>query len=359
MARRVKHCSLHRIASTELRVVADVEGGVLPLIEVEEAVIRRYAAQEAWPHRAVTLFVMQDLEPLSRQLGPGASLPPGGTAALEHRAVLNAYDLADPAECHVFVNQQAMKREGYWDDPLAIRGLLAHEHAHPLAENETTRASRSLELDVSVEGVRAPLPLPSAARRAHRATGSKADRDRRRKVRSLLALLGEKLCLYAPREIFANEVAIRSDFAEALLHVDRRAMANAARSVAGRQDLRQQLQQQVSGGSLTAQEAEALLLIGDLRGYLDLSLEVAAFRRAGREADAAALEGVLASEVFPVLAPEVPEIYGAVMEQYLALRADMDRTRLLRWAEAVLSLLPQALAGKAVRLEYRLRARED
>ena len=46
MARTVKHFSLHRIAGTELRVVADVEDGVLPVIQVEEVVIRGYAGTE-------------------------------------------------------------------------------------------------------------------------------------------------------------------------------------------------------------------------------------------------------------------------------------------------------------------------
>ena len=158
--RTVKHFSLHRIVETELRVVSDVEAGVLPVIQVEEAVIRDYARREVWPHRWVTLFVLQDLQPLVRQLTPspalplpggGNSLPPGGAAALEHRPVVNVYDLADPAGCYIFVNRKAMMKEGYWDDALAIQGLLAHEHAHPLAENEATRSSRCLHMELSPE----------------------------------------------------------------------------------------------------------------------------------------------------------------------------------------------------------------
>ena len=349
MARTVKHFSLHRIAGTELRVVADVEAGVLPLIEVEEAVIRGYTEQGRWPHRAVTLFILQNLQPLVRQLRPGAALPPGGASALEHRPVLNAYDLADLAECHVFVNQHVMEKEDYWEDALAIRGLLAHEHAHPAAENGTTRASRSLRLHLSVEGLRAPAaPQPAAD------AEQQASPDRHKKVRALLALLGEKLCLYAPRELFANEVTIRSGFAEALLHLDRRTMTNAARSVAGRVELRRQLQQQVSEGTLTAGEADVLLLIGDLRGYLDLAIEVAPFRRAGRDGHARELQGLVESNVLRHLSPEVPEAYHALMGQYMDLRAEMTAAELLRWSDAVVNILVGALASKGATLQYQL-----
>ena len=130
MARTIKHFSLHRIAGTELRVVADVEEGTLPVVQAEETVLRRYVQREAWPHRWVTLFILQDLQPLVRQLthtptpsqpfpyqgegskGGGASLPPGGATALNYRPVVNVYDLANPAGCNVFVNRQAMISEG-------------------------------------------------------------------------------------------------------------------------------------------------------------------------------------------------------------------------------------------------------
>jgi hypothetical protein len=367
MARTVKHFSLHRIAGTELRVVADVETGVLPVIQVEEAVIRGYACQETrfleengfltrpWPHRWVTLFVLQDLQPLIRQLTPtpplpiprggskggGAGLPPGGAAALNHRPVVNVYDLADLAACHVFVNRQAMEKEGYWDDPLAIQGLLAHEHAHPLTENETTRTSRQFQVELSLESP------PSAFR------NSKFE------IRNLLTLLADKLCLYAPREIFANELAIRSGFGEALLHLNRRNMSNAARSVAGREGLYQQLQEEVASGNLIPQEANLLLLIGDLKGYLDLALEVVPFYRAGREAEARELEAILETAVFPYLEPEATRAYTALREQYIALRADLTPGELVSWGEGVLHILAEALAEKGLVLQYQLRIADD
>lgn len=383
MTRTVKHFSLHRIAGTELRVVADVESGVLPVIQAEEAVIRGYARQKVWPHRWVTLFVLQDLQPLTRQLRSGAdpsglraealkagglsgstelteaasgrSLPPGGAAALDHRPVVNVYDLADSAGCHIFVNRQAMAKEGYWDDPLAIRGLLAHEHAHPLADNETTRASRQLQVELSLE------PSPSAA---YRPPGTGTEQavddwwwtaDRQDKVHRLLTLLVDKLCVYAPRELFANEVTIQSGFGEALLHLDQRNVDNASHSVAGREDLRRQLQQEVTRGNLTPPAAELLLLIGDLKGYLDLALEVAPFCRTGRDAEAQGLETVLEAEVFPHIDPGVPQTYNALRDQYITLRADLTPAELMAWGEGVLSILAKVLVVKGLALQYRLR----
>lgn len=347
MARTVKHFSLHRIAGacpelvegTELRVVADVESGVLPVVQEEEAVIRGYACTEfRWPHRWVTLFVLQDLQPLARQIRAGAALPPGGTLALDHRPVVNTYDLADLTSCHVFVNRQAMEKEGYWDDALAIRGLLAHEHAHPLAENATTRASRQLQIELSLEG------SPSVSEIQNSTFN----------VRSLLTLLADKLCVYAPREIFANEVTIQSGFSEALLHLDRRAVENASRGVAGRKDLQHQLQQRVTQGDLTPAGADVLLLIGDMKGYLDLALEVAPFYRTKRESDARELESTLEANVFPHLEPEVPKAYVALREQYLTLRADLTPPELVAWGEEVLSILSEALAEKEMTLRYSL-----
>lgn len=342
MARTVKHLSLHRIAGTELRVVSDAEAGVLPVIQVEAAVIRGYvgASRHEWPHRWVTLFILQDLQPLVRQLAFTPSLPQieggseGGGLAVEQRPVLNIYDLANPDGCHVFINQHVMTREGYWDDLQAIRGLLAHEHAHPLAENETTRASRELgNLRIKKSG-NYPMPgLPN----------------------SLLTSLAERLCVRAPREVFANEQAIRSGFGDALLHLNRRNVTNAGRSMAGRKTLHRRLQAQVAQGTLTPAAAAVLLFTGDLDSHLDLALEVAPFYRAGRENDAKELESVLETEVFPHLDPQVARTYTALREQYIALTPNLSRPGLTAWSEGVLSVLAKALAEKGLELQYCLR----
>jgi len=344
MARTVKHFSLHRIGGTELRVVADVENGVIPLIQVEEAVIRGYAQQGLWPCRSVTLFVLQDLQPLIRQLHAGANLPPGGTAALDHRPVVNVYDLAERASCHIFINQQAMRKEGYWDNPLAVQGLLAHEHAHPLAENETIRSSRCLQVELS-----------NVVLRPQSEVLSPKSSEFELRTKDLLTLLADKLCLYAPREVFANDMTIRSGFGEALLHLNRLNVLNASRNVAGREELRRQLQQEVTQGNLTPTAADLLLLIGDLKGYLDLALEVAPFYRTEREIEAQELETVLETKVFPHLEPEVPRVYTTLREQYVALNADLTPDELVAWGAEVLNILVEALTEKGLIVGYRLR----
>jgi hypothetical protein len=354
MTHTIKHFSVHRIAGTELRVVADVDVGVLPVIQVEEAVIRGYARHSRWPHRWVNLSILQDLQPLLRQLSrwaeladtpAGRSLPPGGAVDLDSRPVVNVYDLADPEGCHVFVNQQAMRKEGYWDDLLAIQGLLAHEHAHPLAENETIRASRQMGVELSPDF---DFPISDFG---------KGDRSSR--IVRLLSLLAGKLSVYAPREIFSNELTIGSGFGDALLHLNRCNVVNAGRSVAGRPELGQRLQQEVSGGTLSPTAAYLLLLIGDLTSYLDLVLEIAPFYRAGRESDARQLETMLETALFPYLEPQVVQVYTALREQYVALMADLSPAGLLDWSQGVLRILDQALAEKGLALHWHLWKRDE
>ncbi len=349
MARTVKHLSLHRIAGTELRVVADVEEGVLPIVEIEEAVIRRYVrqSQPVWPHRSVTLFVLADLQPLAQQIKQqlGNRQPEAGSlqpATTSNMPVVNVYDLADLASCNVFINRQVMMREGYWTDALAVQGLLAHEHAHPLSENGTTRASRELALQVTLEGQAL-------------AGCSMELKDR---LQQLWVGLATKLCLYAPREIFANQLTIASGFGEALLYLDRRNVTNASRSVLGRTELRRQLQQQVAQDNLTPAGSELVLLIGDLNSYLDLTLEIAPFYRAGRERDARELEDLLEKTVFSQLGPEVGEVFSALRDQYVALDANLSLTQLRTWAAGILDSLAQVLAAKGLQLPYRLETPE-
>jgi hypothetical protein len=355
MARTVKHFSLHRIlapappgaratAGTELRVVSDVEAGVLPVIQVEEEVIRGYVnagGRETcpdWPHRWVTLFILQDLQPLVHQLGGAAAAVPPSAAAVEGRPVLNVYDLADLDGCHVFVNQRVMAKQGYWGDLRAVEGLLAHEHAHPLAENQATRSSRQLVGNLEIrESGSAPLPeLPN----------------------SLLTQLAEKISISAAREVFANELAIRGGFGDSLFYLNQLNVANAGRSMAGREELNRRLQQRVTRGTLTPVAADLLLLIGDLESHLDLALEVAPFYRAGRESNAHELESMLETEVFSRLDPQVRWAYIALREQYIALSADLSPSGLMEWGEKVLSILTKVLTEKGLKLQFRWEIRK-
>jgi len=335
MTRLVKHFDLHQVLGTELRVVSDVEDGVLDMIQAEDAVVRGYMALGLWRHTWVDLFVLQDLQSLAGQLGEAGGLPPGGSQALDMRPVVNAYDLADLSGCHVFVNQKVMLREGYWGDAAATRALLAHEHSHPLSENETTRASRALRLKMT-------RLETSALASATSASGERQSVIESRLV-ALVAVLAEKLCCYAPREIFANDLTIVSGFADDLHYLDRNVMATAAKGVLARVDLVKHLQGEVDQGRLPADEGARLLLVGDLKGYVDLALETAPFYRMGRADEARQLETVLFENIFPRLDPQIEEVYRELRSLYVELTPDLSVAALASWGERVLELLAGAL----------------
>jgi hypothetical protein len=159
-------------------------------------------------------------------------------------------------------------------------------------------------------------------------------------------VLVDKLCVYAPREIFANEVAIRCGFEDALLHLNRLNVAGARRSVEGRESLRRHLEEEVGAG--------VLLLVGDLKGYLDMALEVAPFYRTGRTVEARELEASLQAGVFSRLEPEVTRAYEALQDQCVALRPDASPVELARWSEGVAEVLTEALQTKGLALQYKV-----
>ena len=349
MLRSIKHFSLHRINSTELRVVSDVAEGVLPVIQAEESVVRKYTLSTGWPHRWITLFVLEDLQPLLRQLRQGArpaslafarqNLSTADVAALSERPVVNVYDLADLSTCNIFVNRREMMTQHYWDDAQAIRGLMAHEHAHPLAENEITRASRQIHFQV-LDG---------------RVTTPQETGNRLSKITQVLALLGEKLSLLAPREILTNEMTIQSSFSEDLLHLNLCNMDNAGASIAGRTALVQHLHQEVTQGDLTEKETGLLLLVGDLNGFLPLALEIAPFYRVGKPDDARALEQILETSVFPYLDPLAVKCYIDLRDHYIALSAgNLPISEMVAWSNTVLQILCGALMVKDFSLQYEM-----
>jgi len=346
MLRSVKHFSLHRIHFTELRVVSDVAEGVLPVIEAEERVVQKYSQAPGWPHRWITLFVLEDLQPLLRQLHQGAfpanlalaqpSLSPAEVSALSERPVVNVYDLADLTTCNIFVNRQEMMKQHYWEDAYAMRGLMAHEHAHPLAENEITQASRQVHLRV-LDG---------------RMKGQPAS-DRTSKIIQVLIPLAEKLSLLAPRELLTNELSIHSSFSEDLLHLNMLNVANAGASIAGRESLEQRLQEEVSQGDLTKAEAGLLLLVGDLNGFLPLALEIAPFYRAGKPDSAHVLEGVLETSVFPNLDPLAVKCFNHLCDHYMALPSlNLSLPEMAAWSEKVIQILCSPLQARDFSLQY-------
>ncbi len=339
MSRNVRHFSLHRIAHTELRVVADIDdSGVLPIIQFEEAVIRSYVNHANWPHQWVMLYILDDFQPLIRQLRSGVNpaileatgynLSPESAAVLNKRPVVNLFDLSNLTGCNIFVNRRAMLDAGYWKDHLAIEALLAHEHAHPLAENDATRASRGLKLRLNQASVHPPNLQP------------------------VLAGLAENLCKLAPREVFANQTTLLNGYAKALYHLNRHNLINVTRGIATRKLLLRQLQNQIAAGNLSEQDAGLLAVGGDLSAHLPLAMEIAPFYRAGLAAEGEKLENALNQGVFPHIEPLTRQAFQLLLEAYIALQP--DAASLTGWAEGVLTILAESFAQKGLNLDYRL-----
>jgi hypothetical protein len=325
--RTVKHLSLDRIGGTELRVVSDIEHGVFPILSAEQTVVERYTATGRWPHRRVTFYILQDLQPLISQLKLA------GGVALASRPAACIYDLARLDDCFVFVNEQVMRRDGTWDDLLAAQGLLAHEHAHPIAENAAIRASRRLRADLAITG-------PARAR-------------------AVLAPLIETITWGAPRELFTNQTAIEAGFGEALFHLDAAVMADAAKSVFNRAEMTGALENEVRAGAISPREAEAVALIGDFQAHLPLALETAPFRRAERDDDAARLEQILEQMVFPRVDRRVRPAYAALRDHYLTARPEMGAGDLIKWSSDGLKLLSAPLHETGVSVTFQFRVGED
>ena len=322
----IRHFALHRIGDVELRVFSDIETGVIGITDVEDAVLQRFVEVAGWPHRVVSLFVLSDLSPLQRQLVATAKLLPGGIKGLGLRPIVNLYDLADLTACNIFINQTAMVKEGYWGDRLAQTALLAHEHAHPLAENGTTHASRQIAVTVQPASQR---PLDSADEAAWG-----------EKLRRLLQLQVDKLCLYAPREVFTNDTVLREGFGDALYYLDLQNVNTAAKGVQARPALVASL---AAEAALTAAGRAIFLVVADLKAYLDLALEIASFHRLGHAKQARSLEQVLERTVFPALAPVTAAAYRSLVKTYKSLTPDMTPADMTGFAGRVIAVLAEAL----------------
>jgi hypothetical protein len=351
-SRAIKHLSLHRLNGAlngvhngvELRVVADIEEGVLPLIEAECQVVRRLAQEAKWPHRTVTLFVLSDLTPLQRQLQalgrtPIGSRPDEFDTDLLKRPVVNVYDLAAPAAAHVFINQEAMVAAGYWGDELAIQGLLAHEHAHPLAESA---AVRQLQLKLTVD-----LTVPWATVPQQAAEWANRAQDQ-------LGRLARLLCLVGPREVFTNEIALATGFVQPLLYLNRQNVRNLATGLRYRPVIQTQLAAAVDAGRLSRVGADALALIGDLQGHLMLAMEIAAFQRQGCRAEADELLTQLVEYVFPSLDPVVGTLFRSLCEAYVRLSPSASPQETQKWGGQLLDLLAASLAQRSMSLTYQI-----
>ncbi len=342
--RIIKHLSLHRLEGVELRVLADIEEGVLPLIEAECQVVRRLAQEAKWPHRIVTLFVLTDMTALQGQLQalgrtPQGSQPDGGDEDLLKRPVVNVYDLAAPTAAHVFINQEAMIAAGYWGDPLAIQGLLAHEHAHPLAESVAVRQLQlKLALTPTTPWANTPAQAAEWAGRAQAQIGK----------------LARLLCLVGPREVFTNEIALAAGFVQPLLHLNRQNVRNLEIGLRYRPLLQEQLSATVAAGRLSQTGANALALIGDLQGHLMLAMEIASFQRQGFQAAADELLAQLYEKVFPSLDPAVGTLFRSVCKSYVQLSPTASAQEMADRGRRLLGLLSTSLAQRSIHLNYQI-----
>lgn len=331
MPNAIEHFSRTRVDDTTLQVMADAQQGLARLIEEEQSVIRHYVRLGNWPHKRVNMFVIDNLQPLVAQIKRTTAVSSIVAEDVDRRPMVNVYDAADLSECAVFVNRGMLERDGTWGDDLALRALLAHEHGHPLSENETVHAARQLAVEIAEDGDAAEAS-----------------------VAKILHLLANQVCLHAPQEVFANEIAIRAGFGSALFHLNRDAVAKSRLGVGKRPTLVQGLDKRVADGKLSAAHAAAMLLAVDLQAHLGFALETAAFIRAGHPREAKALEESLSEGVWLHLEPEAKRLYEALREHYRRLKANLTPPQTKAWAAEALALLADALSQKNFPVRFKV-----
>jgi hypothetical protein len=312
----IEHVSRRRIDGVELQVIADAPEEIESLIEAEEKVARGFLRHGGWPCRRINMFVFESLQPLIDRLRRTA-LQPLAARELESKPMVHIYNMGDLTNCSLFVNRRLMMRRGVWSDPLALEGLLAHEHAHPLAENATTCAARGLKTRLVAAKTPSPMtPAPLAA------------------VGRSLEHLAEELCIHAPHEVFTNEIAIRAGFGPALHHLNRLNLGGGRAGMTERLALAEGLRAQAAEGRLSQTDVELLLLTASMEAHVRMALETAAFVRAERPEEARSVEDLLEAEVFRHVEPEIRTLYRAFHLQCLQLAPSMDRDAFRRWAAA-------------------------
>jgi len=312
------------VGATLVRVISDCVGDIETVVEAERLVISGYVARDLWPHEAVTLFVLENLAPLVGRLRQLHGLGEPEALQLPQRPMVNLYDLRHQRECFVFVNRQVMLAEGYWGDALAVEGLLAHEHAHPVAECAASGAARGLKIVAEAPAEVAPL----------------------------LARLGETLSIGALSELFANDTCIANGFDAAMTHLDRVTVERAAANLAQRPELRRRLGAAMAAGTMSAAMESLLLRLADAQTTLTFALELAPFTRTGHAAQGGEIEDILRRRILPSLDKVVGEMFFALNDLYLLPRPDWASEQLLPWCDEVLALLSAGLGegGNAVTL---------
>jgi hypothetical protein len=340
----VKHFGLHRLDGVELRVVADDEDGILRIEQAEMDVVSILARDARWQHSSVTLFVLADLQPLQRQLDALGRQPADARLQqkdeLLSRAVVNVYDLASPATCNVFANRQTLAAAGYWDDALALQGLFAHEHAHPLAECPYTAALRRLRMEVQLEPAE-PWALDSSRHATWAARGQQQ-----------IGALAAKLFATGPREVFTNTIAAAAGFDRALYHLNRQNISNLETSLQFRPALAAQLANMVTQGQLSKAGAAVLRLVGDLQAFLPLAMEIAPFKRAGRSAKARELLKPLHKGLLAQLEPPVEPLFDDLVDLYTHSAEGASLAQVRDEVQHGLRRLAETLAAVGARLVF-------
>ena len=173
-------------------------------------------------------------------------------------------------------------------------------------------------------------------------------------VGQILHLLADRLCVHAPQEVFANEMAIRAGFGDALFHLDKDVIDKARLSVSRRPSLVQSLEQQATEQKLSADQAAALLLVGDLQAHLPFALETAPFLRAGHRQQAQTLEAALIEGVLSHLDPAVLPLYEKMRDHYLKLRTDLSSAEMKAWSSEALGFLADGLRERQLWVRFAL-----
>jgi hypothetical protein len=329
MARAVPQVLRHKPTSTKLQVVCDTATGLEDFAAIEKKVIGGFERHGHWPHKQVNLFVFETLQPLVEQIKqataaarnrarPGALAKARAEASrhveeLDRKPMVHIYNLANLAECSIFVNRRRMIALGLWDDALALEGLLAHEHAHPLAENTTTRAARGLKATVQVLSLQEGLE------------------SQEKQLRHSVETLVEELCLHAPHEVLANELAIRAGFGEALLHLNLMSLTNGRAGLNEHAALKAKLAAEVKADRLSKKGMALTLSMASIEAHVRMALESAAFTRAGDAVRAGALDSLIEEEVFKHVEPEVGALYRLYCARYATLKPDLDTPGVRTW----------------------------
>lgn len=327
------HVSRHSLTDgSELIVIEDEANCGERLVTAEQTIARRFAAYGIWPHRCVNIFVFENLRPLieklgqaSKTLGENKESADNTFHGLEHKPMVHAYNPTDLRETSIFVNRGQMKRLGMWDDDEVLEGLLAHEHAHPLSENATTRRARNMRATFQQTVIEQSSAVSG-------------------RVLHALEHLAHELCLHAPHEVFANELAIRAGCGSQLFALNRMSLTAGRAGIEVRNALAAHLKAEVEKGGLSKNTATLLLLLASLEAHVRVALEVAAFVRAESHALADALEILLRQETFRHVESEIEAIYRQLCTSYGALTADMREDLLQDWARNTFTPITNVVA---------------